>query len=198
MAAITSLSQLDLTKTYTYADYLTWQFDELVELIRGRVWNKSPAPRSAHQVYSWRLTLKIGNAVAGTTCQGFAAPFDVRLTKTHALTNRRVRTVVQPDLCVICDPAKVDEFGCVGAPDWIIEIVSPGSVAHDTKTKFGLYQENGVAEYWIVVPGVNTVTTYVLTNGRYEDAGEYYEPGPIPCATLPGLGLTWNDIFQPQ
>ena len=199
MAAIHSLSQLDLNKTYSYADYLNWRFDELVELIKGRVWKKSPAPRSAHQVYSWRLTAKIASAIAGSTCQGFAAPFDVRLSKTHASTNRRVRTVVQPDLCVVCDPTKVDEFGCVGAPDFIIEIVSPGSVSHDTKTKFDLYEENGVREYWIVVPAEKSVLTYVLdTHGRYEIAGEYFQPGPMPCATLPQLGLDWNDIFQPK
>jgi Uma2 family endonuclease len=122
----------------------------------------------------------------------------VRLSNTHAATNRRVRTVVQPDLCVVCDPAKVDEFGCVGAPDWIVEIVSPGSVGHDTKTKFDLYEENGVGEYWIVVPAEKSVITYVLRQGRYESAGEYYQPGRIPCHTVPGLNLDWNDIFQPR
>ena len=111
MPVITDISQLDLTKTYTYADYLTWRFEGVVELIKGKVRRMSPAPRVRHQQISFRLNTLIGTALRGKTCQGFAAPFDVRLLKTTPNGDAQSTTVVQPDLCVVCDPAKLDEFG---------------------------------------------------------------------------------------
>ncbi|NVO84648.1 Uma2 family endonuclease [Hymenobacter terrestris] len=196
MPVITDISQLDLTKTYTYADYLTWRLDEFVELIRGKVRQMSPAPRVRHQSVSFRLSTLIGGLLRGGACQGFAAPFDVRLLKSTPDGDARISTVVQPDLCVICDGAKLDEFGCVGAPDWIIEILSPGNVAHDSKTKFDLYEENGVREYWMVDPGLKNVMVYVLENDQYQLQGEFYQPGPIPVATLPGTTLEWAEVFE--
>ncbi|SDX75385.1 Uma2 family endonuclease [Hymenobacter psychrophilus] len=196
MSVITDISQLDLTKTYTYADYLTWRLDEFVELIRGKVRQMSPAPRVRHQAVSFNLGGIIRNKTRGGAYQGFAAPFDVRLLKSTPDGDTRISTVVQPDLCVICDPAKLDEFGCVGAPDWIIEILSPGNVAHDSKTKFDLYEENGVGEYWMVDPGLKNVMVYVLESEQYQLRGEFYQPGPIPVATLPGTALEWAEVFE--
>ncbi|GGF14481.1 Uma2 family endonuclease [Hymenobacter cavernae] len=196
MAPITDISQLDLTKTYTYADYLTWRMDEFVELIKGKVRRMSPAPRVRHQKISFRLNTLIGMAIRGGSCQGFAAPFDVRLTRATPNGDAQIITVVQPDLCVICDPAKLDEFGCLGAPDWIIEILSPGNTAHDSKTKFDLYEENGVREYWMVDPGLKNVVVCVLEGEKYRIHGEFFEPGPIAVHTLPGLALEWNEVFE--
>ena len=126
------------------------------------------------------------------------APFDVRLTTGGANGDQEIKTVVQPDICVVCDLAKIDARGCVGAPDWIIEILSPGNVGHDTKTKFDLYEESGVREYWIVAPGINTVTVYVLEGSEYRIQAEYAEPGPMPVATLPGLAVEWADVFDDE
>jgi len=196
MPPITDLSQLDLDKNYTYADYLTWQFDDRVELIRGKVRRMSPAPRVRHQTVSFNLGGNIKIALRGKSCQGFAAPFDVRLTKTTPNGDVQITTVVQPDLCVICDPEKLDEFGCVGAPDWIIEILSPGNTAHDSKTKFDLYEENGVREYWLVDPGLKNVAVYVLEEGRCQVRGECYQPGPIPVHTLESITLEWAEVFE--
>ena len=196
MPPITSLSQLDLTRTYTYADYLTWRLGEFVELIKGKVWRMSPAPRVRHQTISFNLNTALGVALRGKQCRGFAAPFDVRLTKATPNGDASIQTVVQPDICVICDPGKLDEFGCVGAPDWIIEILSPGNTAHDSKTKFDLYEENEVGEYWMVDPGLKNVVVYVLENGCYQLQGEFYQPGPIPVRTLPDLTLEWTEVFE--
>ena len=196
MPVITHISQLDLTKTYTYADYLTWRLEEFVELIKGKVLQMSPAPRVRHQKISFRLNTLIGTALQGNACQGFAAPFDVRLLKTTPNGDAHISTVVQPDLCVICDAAKLDEFGCVGAPDWIIEILSPGSMAHDSKTKFDLYEENGVGEYWMIDPGLKNIIIYTLESEQYQLRGEFYQPGPIPVATLPGAELEWAEVFE--
>lgn len=195
MPTITDISQLDLNGTYSYADYLTWQLDEWVELIKGKVQRMSPAPRRAHQEVSGRFFGLLFGYLDQTPCRVYSAPFDVRLTTSGANGDAQVTTVVQPDVCVVCDPQKLDEFGCLGAPDWIIEIVSPSTAAYDTRTKFSLYEEAGVGEYWIAFPGEKSVAAYVLRAGRYELAGTYYEPGPMPSHTLPELALTWERVF---
>ncbi|MGI4740007.1 MAG: Uma2 family endonuclease [Janthinobacterium lividum] len=196
MAVITDISQLDLSQTYTYADYLSWKFTDLVELVRGRVMRKMSAPTSAHQQCSSNLQGLVWNHLRGQPCRVFAAPFDVRLLRSTGNGDAQVRTVVQPDLCVICDLAKIDRRGCLGAPEWIIEIISPGTATHDTKTKFDLYAENGVGEYWIVLPGEQNVSVYVLQDGEYQPKGDFYEPGLIPSHTLPELQLEWADVFE--
>ena len=195
MPVITDISQLDLTKNYTYADYLTWRLDEFVELVKGKVRLMSPAPLSSHQTISFNLGGTIHAALRGQTCRGFAAPFDVRLTTAGPNGDDQITTVVQPDLCVVCDPTKIDRRGCLGAPDWAIEILSPKTAAYDTREKFNLYEEAGVAEYWIVFPGEQTVATYVLEDGRYVSSGSYFEPGPIRSHTLPELVVEWAEVF---
>lgn len=198
MATITSFAQLDPTQTYSYADYLTWQLTELVELVKGRVWQKSPAPKMLHQRYVTHTVRVFANHLAGRRCEVFIAPFDVRLTTGGANGDQQIRTVVQPDLCVVCDPAQLDERGCVGAPALVVEILSPKTMAYDTKVKFDLYEENGVGEYWIVSPGERAVAVYVLAaDGRYRAVGSFFEPGPIPCQALPGFAPDWADIFEP-
>ena len=108
---------------YSYADYLTWQFDETVELIRGKVFRNAAAPPRIHQKISGRVFNKIFNHLEGLKCEVYDAPFDVRL-PTSSKRNEDIYTVVQPDICVICDESKLDEMTCVGAPDLIIEILS--------------------------------------------------------------------------
>ncbi|QKG52974.1 Uma2 family endonuclease [Hymenobacter sp. BRD67] len=192
---ITDIAQLDPSQRYTYADYLSWKFTDVVELIRGRVLRRMAGPARAHQRCSMNFSRLVDTFLLGKTCQVFAAPFDVRLTTGGANGNQQIRTVVQPDLCVVCEPAKLDARGCLGAPDWIIEIVSPGTAIHDTRTKFDLYAENGVAEYWIVYPGEQSIAVFVLQAGEYQAVGEYYEPGLVPSHTLPELALQWADVF---
>ncbi len=196
MPPITDISQLDLSKRYTYADYLTWRFDEIVELIKGQVRLMSPAPRRAHQDVSGNFFGTIYSHLLDRSCKVYHAPFDVRLTTAGPNGDGHIETVVQPDLCVICDPAKLDEQGCLGAPDWIIEILSPSTASHDTKTKFDLYEESGVTEYWIVFPGEKSIASYALEHGHYKLQGTYYTPGDIPVRTLPDLHLSWEKVFK--
>ena len=196
MAEITDISQLDLSKTYTYADYLAWRFTEYVELIKGRVMRRMSAPASAHQVVSTNLQGELYAFLKRQSCQIFAAPFDVRLTRSTGNGDGQVQTVVQPDICVVCDGSKIDEKGCVGAPDWIIEILSPSTALRDTRTKFDLYAENGVSEYWIVSPDERRVVTYQLEQSDYQLTGEYEAAGPIASVTLPTLRLEWEDVFR--
>ena len=117
---ITNINQLDLKGSYTYADYLLWHFKERVELIKGKIFKMSPAPSSFHQDISWNLSREIDKVFRKTSCKMYAAPFDVRLINFKESTaDNQITTVVQPDLCVICDRNKIDANGCIGAPDLI-------------------------------------------------------------------------------
>ncbi len=177
MTRIAQLSQLDLTASYSYADYLTWQLNERVELIEGKIQLMSPAPNVKHQRLSIYLSSRLFYYFENKACQVFSAPFDVRLydrTKS-LLVNKEITTVVQPDICVICDNSKLDEQGCNGAPDWIIEILSKGNSKKEVKIKHALYAESGVKEYWLVFPYEEVVQQFVLNdeNNSYQLVNSY-------------------------
>ena len=196
-APVTSLADLDPNGTYTYADYLSWRFQELVELIRGKVMRRMSAPTDLHQAILAALSYRLYGHLLGKSCQVRFAPYDVRLPQPGTRADEAIYTVVQPDICVICDPAKIEPRGCLGAPDLIVEVLSPGTAARDWKDKYDLYEEASVGEYWIVAPLEQDISVFVRepATGRYRLAGEYAQPGPVPCATLPGLALDWADIF---
>jgi len=192
---ITDISQLDPSSKYTYADYLTWNFEGFVELIKGKLVRPMAGPSRSHQLCSGNIFGEVRQFLKGQPSQVYAAPFDVRLTTSGVNGDQQITTVVQPDILVVCELSKLDERGCLGAPDWIVEIVSPGNTARDNRIKFDLYEESGVGEYWIVYPGLKTVAIYVLDQGQYRLSAEYAAPGPVPVATLPGLTLEWEEIF---
>lgn len=156
---ITDFSQLDLSKSYTYADYLTWRFNERVELIKGWIQKmpaspsgRSPAPRRLHQEVEGNLHGLFWNFLNNKNCKVYESPFDVRLDKNIGAKDNETTTVIQPDISVICDLEKLDDRGCVGAPDLIIEILSPSTIKKDYTVKYDLYEENGIKEYWQVNP----------------------------------------------
>jgi Uma2 family endonuclease len=194
--AITSFSQLDPEGVYTYADYLLWKFEERIELLRGRI-AQMAAPNRSHQSISMRLSLLLGNVLWRGPCKVYAAPFDVRLTRINKAQNKEVTTVVQPDLCVICDPAKLDDRGCLGAPDLIVEILSPGNSRKEMKDKFEIYEENGVLEYWIVLPAYQTIQVF-----RLNEAGKYISLPPaassdvLTTPIIPSLVVKVEEVFE--
>ncbi len=191
--AITSLDQLDLNGTYSYADYLLWQFTERVELLRGKI-RQMAAPSVKHQRISIRFSRLLANALWQTSCQVFAAPFDVRLTRMR--DDKEVKTVVQPDLCVICDPSKLDERGCIGAPDLIIEILSPGNSRTEMRDKFELYQEAGVLEYWIVNPSEKMIQVFQLNEqGRYIGLPPVVEGDILTTPIVHNLEVDVTEVF---
>jgi len=199
MSKISHFSQLDLERTYSYADYLAWRFDETVELLRGKVSLMRPAPNLRHQRISKNLLVEIGGYLKGKPCQVFHAPFDVRLydRKKSLVANQDIYTVVQPDLCVVCDGGKLDPKGCLGAPDWIIEILSKSTAQKDTQTKFQLYQEAGVKEYWLVYPYEATVSQFVLdeTTEKYQLTAMFSRYDQAAPWLFPDLAIDLAEIF---
>lgn len=196
MPVITSLSQLDPQGTYTYADYLTWKIQERVELLRGKI-RQMAAPNRVHQGISGNLQRYFANALWKSPCKVYSAPFDVRLTRFNKLKNKEVTTVVQPDLCVICDPKKLDARGCIGAPDLVIEILSPGNSQTEMKDKFDLYEEAGVLEYWLVHPGERSVQIFQLNeNGRYIGLRPYISGDTVTTPVVPGMEVPLADVFD--
>jgi Uma2 family endonuclease len=193
---ITSIDQLDLNKKYTYADYLTWQFDDMVELVKGFIYKMSHAPTSMHQRISKKITGELYNFLKNKKCEYFNAPFDVRLIKNKNKENGQIETIVQPDICVICDLEKIDELGCIGSPDLIVEIVSKSSKKRDYHDKYDLYEENDILEYWIVDPDAKSVDVFVLEDKKYVQKGVFCNQNEnIPCFLLPDFKINWNDIF---
>jgi Uma2 family endonuclease len=198
MTPITQLSQLDLNANYSYADYLTWQLEETVELIKGKIMAMSPAPNVKHQSISRNMLVEIANHLHKKPCKVFHAPFDVKLydSRKSQLTDREVFSVVQPDLCVICDKSKLTVQGCDGAPDWIIEVLSLGNSKKELHLKFQLYQENGVSEYWMVHPYEQTVYQFVLNHEDQYQLHAMYAGDDIATPYLfPELKIDLADVF---
>jgi len=188
---------LDLNKRYTYADYLTWMDDVRRELIEGFI-KLFPAPRPVHAEVSYNITWNLGAILKKNKgkCKVYYAPFDVRLPKNGETAHNKIYTVVQPDICVICDLTKIDSRGCCGAPDLIIEIISPSTGKRDFTDKFVLYEEAGVKEYWIVYPDSKAITVFLLQDDGKYDAGCVYElEGQVPVHIFNGSPIDLDDIF---
>lgn len=194
---ISNIKQLDLKATYSYADYLLWNFKDRVELIKGKIFKMSPAPSTAHQRISSELTYLLSKVFRKSNCQMFVAPFDVRLINFKKTTlDNQIYSVVQPDLCVICDKEKIDEKGCLGAPDLIIEILSPGNSNHEITIKYDLYEENGVKEYWIVNQSEKTILIYVLKDDKFIGLKPVTESGKLESPTFPNLKFSVKSVFK--
>jgi Uma2 family endonuclease len=194
---ITDINVLDLDKTYTYADYLSWEFEERVEILKGKVFSMGATPNTSHQRISGKLSGCLWQKFNNNSLNFFAAPFDVRLLdKKKSTLDQEIYTVVQPDLCVICDENKIDERGAIGAPDLVIEILSPGNSNKEMKYKFDLYEEAGVLEYWIVNPADKTVFIYVLKENQFIGMHPLIEEDSIQSKLFPELDFKLESIFN--
>ena len=180
---------------FTYGDYLTWDDDQRWELIDGVPYNMSPAPTVRHQLILGELHRQVANWLLDKPCQVFIAPFDVRLPEDDE-SDEQVETVVQPDLSIICDKSKLDEAGCRGAPDLIVEILSPSTAHKDLKVKFERYERAGVREYWIVDPNGSTVQIYTLgAEGRYGRPEAYGAVDRVSVGIFPDLEIDLAVVF---
>lgn len=181
---------------YTFADVLAWPDDERAELINGEVFMMAPAPSRGHQGISVELTRQFANYLEGKKCKAYHAPFDVRLFEKDGDTPEDVDTVVEPDLVVICDPSKLDDRGCKGAPDMVVEILSPSTQRHDRLVKLGLYQRAGVREYWIVSPEERTVQVFLYKDGSLLPHEVYSREDVAKVNVLDGCIIELSKVFS--
>lgn len=181
---------------YTYADYLTWNLEEMVELIKGKAFKKAAAaPNRTHQRLSIHIASEFFQFLKGKTCEVYEAPFDVRF-PIQSKRNEDIFTVVQPDICVVCDPEKLDVAGCLGAPDLIVEILSPGNNSKELKLKYELYEESGVKEYWIVYPAEQSVIIFSLEGKKYQASKPYTTGNVIKSSCIRGFELNLTELFE--
>jgi Uma2 family endonuclease len=179
------------TQRHTYSEYRRWPEDVRYELVDGVAYAMAPAPSRQHQEVLGELFRQVANALEGHSCRAFIAPFDVRLPR-GAEADDEVETVVQPDLSVVRDPARLDDRGCRGAPDWVVEVLSPATAGHDHILKRTVYERAGVREYWLVHPVDRIVTVYRLEGARYGVPEVRELTGRQPVGELPQVGIDWD------
>jgi Uma2 family endonuclease len=191
---------LDLKKRYNYADYLTWFDDKRRELIDGFIRMMSPAPSTRHAKTSTRLVFRLATFMEKRkgNCELFYAPFDVRLPNNKQETaDDKIYTVVQPDICLVCDLSKIDDAGCLGAPDLVIEIQSPGTTRYDAVEKYDVYEKASVPEYWLVYPIEGEIIVHILQKtGKYNHGTTYRHDDKVPVKALKGLTMDLKDLFK--
>jgi len=179
-------------RRFTYADYKEWELDEgeRYELIYGEAFAMA-APSFRHQAVLGALFYQFYSYLRGKSCKVFPAPCDVRLFYEEDESDD---TVVQPDIMVICDKDKIAEESCHGAPDLVIEILSPSNTATEMERKFLLYKEAGVREYWIVDSKNNTLKVHCFQDSNIS-TNTYKSADTVPVAILPGLSIALEQVF---
>lgn len=188
------MKSMQTEQRYTYQEYLSWPEGEQYELVDGVAYAKNPAPSYGHQKLSLEIARQLGNQLLRRECQVFAAPFDVKLTGPD---QDDAPTVVQPDIMVGCDPERFNSRGHLGAPDLIVEIVSPDSGIVDRKRKFALYEQHGVREYWIVDEEERVVEVYLLDKGgRYSRRGAYGPEETLSATAVSELSVDLRLVFS--
>jgi Uma2 family endonuclease len=182
---------------HTYREYCTWPEDVRYELIDGQAYAMSPGPSRRHQEIGFEVARQVADALEGTGCRVYVAPFDVRLPRSNEVDDD-IDTVVQPDLMVVCDRAKLDDRGCRGAPDWVIEVLSPSSAGHDQILKRAVYERHGVKEYWLIHPVDQVVTVYRLVDGAYGKPDIYELKDTLACGILPEVVIDWARVLREE
>jgi Uma2 family endonuclease len=175
---------------YTYKNYLDTDEGFRAEIVDGRLYVMDP-PSRYHQGIDRNLLVKIALFLEGKPGKVYPAPFGVRLFPKDDLSDD---TYFEPDITVICDPSKLEDRGCKGAPDMIIEILSPSNRQNDMLVKFRKYLQAGVREYWIVDPEGKTVHVCILDQGQYR-VSVYDETQTAAVSVLPGCVIDLKDIF---
>ena len=180
---------------YTFADVLTWEESDRIEIINGEAVMMAP-PSRIHQKVSFEIGRQIGNYLEGKKCEVYPAPFGVRLFEKDGDSPDDVDTLVEPDISVICDKSKLDKHGCKGAPDMVVEILSPSTQRHDRLAKLGLYQRARVREYWIVDPDSSTVQVFLQRDGSLQLHEVYDRQGVAKVNVLDGCFIELSKVFS--
>ena len=179
---------------YTFADVLTWEESERIEIIGGEAVMMAPPARS-HQKVCGEIFRQLANYLEGKRCEVYHAPFGVRLFEQDGDSPEDVDTMVEPDIVVVCDKSKLDQYGCKGAPDMVVEILSPSTRRHDRLVKLGLYQRAGVREYWIVSPEEKTVQVLLLEDGKLLPHEDYGRDDIAKVNVLDGCFIELSKVF---
>ncbi len=188
-------SKREKKRRYSYADYCSWPEERRCELIDGEIYDMN-APLRVHQEVLLEFLLIFGTFFKGKQCKVYPAPFDVRLTH-RSKNDNEIFTVVQPDISVICDHDKLDDKGCIGAPDLVVEILSPSSASYDQIKKRSLYEKVGVREFWLVHPTDMLVTIQTLEGSAYGRSEVYDRSLKATSAIFPGLEVDLAEVFGP-
>ena len=192
-----ALPKLKEEDRFTYADYLMWSDDQRWELIDGDAFCMSPGPNRRHQELLLALARRFADYLDDKRCTVLVAPFDVCLSSNAKESDEEIGTVIQPDIIIVCDPGKLDDRACKGAPDLIVEILSPGTLKRDITTKYELYQRNGVKEYWIMYPNDRTLLVYRLSgDNRYGAPEVFGEADIVPVPLLGDLSINMATVFK--
>lgn len=189
------MTPLPQESRYTYADLVEWEGPTRYELYDG-VPRAMSSPTDFHQEILIELATQLRTYLRGKRCRAYLAPFDVRLFESSGDRPEDVDTVVQPDLMVVCDQGKVDRHGVHGAPDLVIEILSSSTRRLDKLTKFRLYQEAGVKEYWVVDPETRTVSVHQAEGGLYGSPDVYTGEACVPIGVLDGCTIDLSLVFE--
>lgn len=187
-----ALALRDSTR-HTYGDYLGWGEEQRYELVDGLAYCMAPAPELVHQEVAGEIYYQLRRALEGGPCRALIAPVDVRLPKAGE-ADEEVDTVVQPDVLVVCDPGKLDRRGVRGAPDLVVEVVSPASASHDHVVKRAVYERAGVREYWLVHPQDRLLTRYLLAGAEYGKPEVQELSGETAVAVLAGVTVNWEAL----
>lgn len=185
---------LEQEKSYTYGDLIDLDDGKRYELYDGEPVALA-SPQRRHQDVCQELEAQLYHYLSGKKCRFYHAPFDVRLFEKENENRRNAKTVVQPDILVVCDQKKVDDHGVKGAPDLIVEVLSPSTIKYDRMLKFNLYQEAGVKEYWIVDPEEQIVSVHTLEDGRYYAAEVYNSRSEVPVGVLDDCKIDLKRVF---
>ncbi|MFC4769551.1 Uma2 family endonuclease [Effusibacillus consociatus] len=188
-----SITKFEPDTKYSYRDYLRWNDDQRWELIDGIPHNMTPAPSTKHQIILRELLVEFAVYLRGKPCEVFGAPFDVRLSASEQ--NEEIFNVVQPDISVVCDKKKIDEKGCKGAPDLIVEILSPSTAKKDKATKKKLYETYGVKEYWVLDPLNENIEVFVLNEAKYGESQIYGKDDQLKVSIFEDLTIDLDSIF---
>lgn len=178
---------------HSYDEYLRWPEDVRYELIDGVAYLMAPAPTVRHQDIAGEIFRQIANTLQGKPCRVFIAPVDVRLPKADE-ADEAIDTVVQPDVLVVCDERKISERGVRGAPDFVVEVLSPATAGHDQVKKRRIYERHGVREYWLVHPTDQVLTVYRLVGAEYGKPDVQELAGETPVGVLPGVTILWDAL----
>lgn len=182
---------------YTYADYKIWNHGERWEIISGEAWDMSPAPSRNHQWLVMEMGRQFANYLQDKSCQIYPAPFDVFFADENNQAMDKINNIVQPDLTLVCDKKKLNDRGCMGSPDLVIEILSPYTSKKDLDEKFHLYERSGVEEYWVVDPGSCSLQAYSLDeSGKYINDIVFVHEGIIRTKFLKDFSINLADLFS--